>query len=251
MRRPTWIALHKTSLSPALATLALLLLLSGSPGIAVPLSRSSESLRMANSLIAKNSHRKALPYLDRAIELDPNSAEAYCQRGYVHFSLEEIELAELDLDKAISLDPRMAEAYFQRARVYGEQGKVDLALSESAKGIAFSGGKCGAHWFQDRAAWYAQKGDNTHAIEEYTRSIQANPKDFWPYFFRASIYYKAGSYSKAISDLNFAAKPPSDVSLGRIRSLRAQCYDKLGQHDLAAKDRKEANSDALKQMADF
>lgn len=250
MRR-TCIALNKTRLSPELATFALLLLLSCSPATAAPLSRASESLRMANSLIAKNNHRKALPYLDRAIELDPKSAEAYYQRGYVHFSLEEIELAELDLNKAISLDPRMAEAYFQRARVYGEKGKVDLALSESAKGIALSGGKCRSHWFQDRAAWYAQKGDNAHAIEEYSRSIQANPKDFWPYFFRASIYYKTGSYSKAISDLNIAAKPPSNVSLGRIRSLRAQCYDKLGQHDLAAKDRKEANSDALKQMADF
>lgn len=250
MRR-TSIALSIISLSSAMASLVLLLLLSFSPGTAAPLSRASESLRMANSLIAKNNHRKALPYLDRAIELDPKSAEAYCQRGYVHFSLEEIEQAELDLNKAISLDPRMAEAYFQRARVYGEQGKVDLALSESAKGIALSGGKCRSHWFQDRAAWYAQKGDNAHAIEEYTRSIQANPQDFWPYFFRASIYYKAGYYAKAISDLNIAAKPPSNVSLGRVRSLRAQCYDKLGQHDLAAKDRKEANSDALKQMADF
>ncbi len=251
MRRPTCIALHTTSLSPALTIFALLLLLSCSPGTAVPLSRASESLRMANSLIAKNNHRKALPYLDRAIELDPKSAQAYFQRGFVHFSLEEIEQAELDLDKTISLDPSMAEAYFQRARVYGEQGKVDLALRESAKGIALSGGKCSSQWFQDRAAWYAQKGDNAHAIGEYTRSIKANPKELWSYFFRASVYYKAGSYLKAVSDLNFAAKPPSDVSLGRIRALRAQCYDKLGQHDLAAKDRKEANSDAFKQMADF
>lgn len=219
--------------------------------LAAPLSRSSESMKMANSFIAKNSHRKALPYLNRAIELDPKSAEAYYQRGYVHFSLEELDLAERDLNRAISLNPRLAEAYWQRARVYGEQGKLDLALSESAKGIELAGSKCRSHWFQDRATWYSQKGDNVHALEEYNRTIQANPKDLWPYFFRASIYYKTGSYSKAIADLNIAGKPQSEVSLGRVRQLRAQCYDKLGQHDLAAKDRKAAESEARKQMADF
>ena len=206
---------------------------------------------MANSFIAKNNHRKALPYLDRAIELDPKSAEAYYLRGNVYFSLEEIDLAELDLNKAISLNPRLAVAYWQRARVYGERGKLDLALSESAKAVGLAGSNCDSYWYRDRASWYAQKGDNVHALEEYNRTIQAKPKDLWPYFFRACIYYKTGSYSKALSDLNIASKPPTEVSLGRVRQLRAQCYDKLGKHDLAEKERKAADSEALKQMADF
>lgn len=238
------------------ATLVLALLLASvlqpySVSWAAPLNKSREALEMANSLIAKNSHRKALPYLDKVIELEPNSAQAYFMRGHVYFSLEELDLAERDLNKAISLNPRLAEAYWQRARVYGEKGKLDLALSESAKGIELAGSKSRSFWFQDRASWYAQKGDNVRAIAEYSRGIKADPKDLWLYFFRASVYYKTGSYSKAISDLNIAGKPLSTVSLGRVRQLRAQCYDKLGQHDLAAKDRKAADSEARKQMADF
>lgn len=240
-----------SAVKKASITLAVFFVLSCSISWAAPLSRSSESLKMANSLIAKNSHRKALPYLDRAIELDPKSAEAYYLRGHVYFSLEELDLAERDLNKAISLNPRLAIAYWQRARVYGEKGKLDLALSESAKGIELAGNKCQSHWYRDRATWYTQKGDNVRALEEYNRTIQANPDDLWPYFFRASVYYKTGCYSKAISDLNIAGKPQSEVSLGRVRHLRAQCYDKLGQHDLAAKHRKAADSEARKQMADF
>ncbi|MBP9093762.1 tetratricopeptide repeat protein [bacterium] len=235
----------------AIAVLAAFVLRPCSTSWAAPLRQLHESLNMANGFIAKNNHRKALPYLDRAIELDPKSAEAYYLRGHVYFSLEELDLAERDLNRSISLNPRLAVAYWQRARVYGEKGKIDLALSESAKAIKLAGSASQSWWYQDRATWYVQKGDNVHALEEYNRTIQTNPKDLWPYFFRASIYYKTGSYSKAIADLNIAGKPPSSVSLGRIRQLRAQCYDKLGQHDLAAKDRKAADGEALKQLADF
>ncbi|MBP6744309.1 tetratricopeptide repeat protein [bacterium] len=230
---------------------ALLAVLSCSISWAAPLSKFSEALKMANSLITKNSHRKALPYLDQAIALDPMSAVAYFMRGHVYFSLEELDLAERDLNKAISLNPRLAEAYWQRARVYGEKGKLDQALSESAKAVALAGSASQSCWYQDRATWYAQKGDNVRAIAEYSNGIKVNPKEFWLYYFRAAAYYKIGSYSKAITDLNIAGKPPSTVSLGRVRQLRAQCYDKLGQHDMAAKDRKAADSEAVKQMADF
>lgn len=230
---------------------ALLAVLSCSISWAAPLSTAGEAMRIANGFIAKNNHRKALPYLDRAIALDPMSAVAYFMRGHVYFSLEELDLAERDLNKAISLNPRLAEAYWQRARVYGEKGKLDLALSESAKAVELAGSASQSFWYQDRASWYAQKGDNVRAIAEYSNGIKVNPKDFWLYFFRAAAYYKIGSYSKAIADLNIAGKPPSTVSLGRVRQLRAQCYDKLGQHDLAAKDRKAADSEALKQIADF
>ena len=47
----------------------------------------------------------------RAIELDPGSAEAYEERGYAYIRLENYEEGLADLEKAIEIDPDFAEAH--------------------------------------------------------------------------------------------------------------------------------------------
>ena len=53
----------------------------------------------------------AIQDYDKAIELNPNSAYAYNNRGYAKFQLQEDYQAIEDYDKAIELDPNYAQAY--------------------------------------------------------------------------------------------------------------------------------------------
>ena len=55
---------------------------------------------------------------DKAIELDPNDAAAYYNRGDFYSNLGQYERAIEDYDKAIQLNPDAADAYSLRSLCY-------------------------------------------------------------------------------------------------------------------------------------
>ncbi len=71
---------------------------------------------------------QAMQYLDRAIELDPENAEAYRNRGWAHTLLQQFEDGIEDLSKAIELDPEDYETHQRLASVH-------LSEKEFQKGI--------------------------------------------------------------------------------------------------------------------
>ena len=73
-----------------------------------------------------NFRERSIEDYDKAIELDPNDAEAYNNRGNSYSDLGQYQRAIEDYDKAIELDPDYAEARIHRQRAL-------RALDESAK----------------------------------------------------------------------------------------------------------------------
>jgi tetratricopeptide (TPR) repeat protein len=72
----------------------------------------------------------------RALELDPNLAEAHASRGLAFLISEEFEKAEAEFEKAIELDPRLFQAYyyFGRARFHqGDLGKAAELFEQAAE----------------------------------------------------------------------------------------------------------------------
>jgi serine/threonine protein kinase/Tfp pilus assembly protein PilF len=68
----------------------------------------------------------------KALELDPESAEAHASRGLSVSLSKQYEDAQKEFETAIRLDPKLFEAYYFYARSYFSQGKLDEA----------------AHWFE-------------------------------------------------------------------------------------------------------
>lgn len=225
-------------------------LIAGSPVIAAPTQQSKAALRQADLLIAKNNYRQAIDQLNWAIKADPNSAEAYCKRGKAYFLLEEIDDSVRDLDRAIKLKPTLAEAHFERARVFGEVGQVAIALKQSDKAIALAGKATPYTWYQDRAAWFMQQGEIASALLAYDKALLINPSDSWLHYFRAAAYFKVARYKDALMDLSKICSADTGV-LARVLDLRASCYDKLGQPDLAKTARKAAEANVKRQLIDI
>jgi tetratricopeptide (TPR) repeat protein len=62
--------------------------------------------------------KKAIEYLDKAIKLQPNYAEAYNQRGVAHGNIGQNQPAIEDFNAAIRLQPDHVLAYFNRGTLY-------------------------------------------------------------------------------------------------------------------------------------
>ena len=68
----------------------------------------------ANFRVALDKYKEALADYDRAIELNPDDAVAYSNRGIAKSELGQYEAAFTDYDAAIRLNPDSAEAYYNR-----------------------------------------------------------------------------------------------------------------------------------------
>jgi tetratricopeptide (TPR) repeat protein len=66
----------------------------------------------------------------KAINLDPNDAGVYSNRGAVYCVFWKYEEALADYTKAIDLDPSFADAYYNRANLYDTLGETALAQQD-------------------------------------------------------------------------------------------------------------------------
>jgi len=82
---------------------------------------------------SKKDDDKALPDLDRAIALNPKQGAAFGVRGTLRIEKQQYPEAVADLDRAIELNPNMLVGYLQRAKGYEGLGKKTDALNDYQK----------------------------------------------------------------------------------------------------------------------
>jgi tetratricopeptide (TPR) repeat protein len=110
-------------------------------------------------------YKDAIHNYTKAIEADPNFADAFYNRGYVYIEMRKYKLAISDLDKAVEINPTYAAAYHVR-------------------GIA-----------------YFFKKKHPQAIADYSEAIQLDPKNTRFYESRLSVYFKLGNSDRAWKDV--------------------------------------------------
>jgi len=77
----------------------------------------------------------ALDYLDTAIELDPENAEAYRNRGLAHAQIKEYDESIEDLTKSIELDPAEYLTYTTLAQIHIIEEEFDQAIEAFSQAI--------------------------------------------------------------------------------------------------------------------
>jgi TolB-like protein/Flp pilus assembly protein TadD len=107
----------------------------------------------------------------RALELDPDSAEAHASRGLACSLKKNFAEAESEFETAIQLDPTLFEAYYFYARICFEQGKLEKTIGLYEKSIEVNPQDYQAPLLV--AQIYADLGDEENAAASRRRGVKA------------------------------------------------------------------------------
>ncbi|BAZ13215.1 tetratricopeptide repeat protein [Calothrix sp. NIES-4071] len=144
----------------------------------------------------------AIADFTKAIQINPQLAEAYSNRGVVYADQKKSDLAIADFTKAIQINPQLAEAYTNRGLVYKDQKKSDLAIADYTKAIQIN--PQDAQAYNNRGLVYADQEKSDLAIADYTEAIQINPQFADAYYNRAIVYASDKKSDLAIADFTKA-----------------------------------------------
>ncbi|GCA85499.1 TPR repeat-containing protein YrrB [Microcystis aeruginosa NIES-2522] len=148
-------------------------------------------------------YKLALDDYNKAIELNPNLAQAYNNRGNLYYNQQKYELALADFNKAIELNRNFAEAYYNRGGIYYNLQKYDLALSDYSKAIDINPNLAEAYY--NRGGLYSYQQKYELALADFNKAIEINPNFAEAYANRGLLYAELKQTEKAKIDLQQAA----------------------------------------------
>ena len=109
--------------------------------------------------------------------------------------------------KALDLNPQMAEAYNNRGIAYRDKGDYPHSIEDYTKAIDLNPNYAGA--YNNRGVTYSNKGDVNCAIEDYTKAMALESNS--AYYNRGMAWLLQGEWKKAKFDLMNAKNKGLDV----------------------------------------
>ena len=184
----------------------------------------------------KRDNDKAIQHYSKALDLNPQIAEAYSNRGIAYGDKGDYPHAIENFNKAIELKPDYPDAYNNRGTAYREIGNLDRAIEDCDTAIQLQPGLTQA--YNNRGNAYKDKGDYPHAIEDFNKAIELKPDYAEAHSNRGLTYKNKGEYTQAIKDLDAAIQ--LNPNFAEAYNNRGNIYMKKGEVDCAIEDYTEA-----------
>jgi len=143
-------------------------------------------------------NQEAVRLYTKAIEIDPNFADAYFNRGLAYADMQNYTQAIKDYTKAIEINPDYAEAYYNRGNTYAQIKEHSLAISDLTKAIEINPNYAEA--YNNRGNTYFDIKEYFKSISDYTKAIEIDPNDAFAYYNRGLAYAETDNFSQACSD---------------------------------------------------
>jgi tetratricopeptide (TPR) repeat protein len=150
-----------------------------------------------NKRLQRQDYQGAIDYYTKAIKIDPNFAEAYCNRGRAKFGINYYFDQFNDCNKAVQLKPDFAEAWLYRgiAKIklydngesnYLTSGKIQPPVEYSSYKVdTLDNGSISIH------AAFSVKVDYSEAILDFDKVIEFNPDCAEAYYYRGLAKIKS------------------------------------------------------------
>jgi DNA-binding winged helix-turn-helix (wHTH) protein/tetratricopeptide (TPR) repeat protein len=139
---------------------------------------------------------KVKELVNKALELDPNLAEAYVSRGFVSGVYDWDPLAsEKDYLRAIELEPSNEAAHWLYALNLSNRGRFDDALAEIEIARTIEPAATMHMWHRGQILYSARRYDE--AIKQWQQAIDLDDRPQQPYAWLSRVYEIKGDYASA------------------------------------------------------
>jgi len=157
----------------------------------------------------KRSLTEAEADLDAAIKIDPDYAEAYANRANFWTVSHKPDRAMADGEQAVRLNPTLPIAHFVRAGAALNLGQYDRAIADYTETMRLRPGGS-ASVYGPRGVAYHRKGDEAHAVADYSESLKAEPNDVGMLLNRGDALRNMHEWSRAGADYSEAIRLAPD-----------------------------------------
>ncbi len=167
-----------------------------------------------------------------------NKSMYYFNKSISEMDIKNYKKALQYVNKAIKIDSNMAEAYYLRSQIYDLKGK-DKYLSckdlYKAASLDYQPAK------EAYKEWCYEMPivEFNYLLDEFETYIKKYPNRYQGYYDRGNLYYSNRMYEKAIEDYNKVLEIKEYPSIYFLRGL---CFMKLKQFDKGCPDIKKADS---------
>lgn len=154
--------------------------------------------------------------LDRAIQLEPQFAQALVQRGLVHAARHEYEQAIKDYSEALRIDPdHNGVAWYSRGLVRRELSQVKEALDDFTQALRVDPTYAEAYFARGLARGWVK--EYALAIEDFTAAIERDPKNDEAFHYRGVTLARLNDHERAIDDFTEAIRLNPRFALAYLR----------------------------------
>jgi len=160
---------------------------------------------LGKELLEKEDITNAEKEFSEAIKLNPKKAEYYIFRSRTYSGSYWLDKAIADMSIAVKVEPKNAEARKWRGLFYAIKGEHDRAVSDYNAWIALTAGDKAENSaaYAARGSVYNSELEFSKAIEDYSKAIELNPRNFGAYVSRAYVYSRIDEYGKSVEDWTF------------------------------------------------
>lgn len=138
---------------------------------------------------------EAIKHFNRAIELNPQYAEAYNNRALCNGVVGNLEEEKSDLDKALEINPKNHHAWYNRGNYWLDHNKFEQAIEDYNKAIELIPDYSNA--FFNRAEAKFNLNDHTGSYSDYSVVTRLTPDD-------GEAWFELGNCCKELDSLGKA-----------------------------------------------
>ncbi|MGK7953351.1 MAG: tetratricopeptide repeat protein [Xenococcaceae cyanobacterium] len=180
---------------------------------------------------AQGHYAVAIALLNQLIQIRPDSAVDYNNRGLMHFRNNQLVEALADLTRALTIDPKLDSAYNNRANCHAAQGNLDRAISDYDRALDLNPGNIRA-WI-NQGITFREMGMYDLAIENFDIALVLDRNLHERiYGERGRAYHLRGDWNCAVADYQQAMtilliKEGSQKYLQKVENWLSELLDPL------------------------